>query len=136
MKGIKTIVADNTRFGNYGFQYIKGFKALEVLIVTQAGVVNTSLVGINRFPKLRQLDLAFNSKIDDRGMTQLKGLRNLESLDLNNVSFVTNIGLGYVKDCKQLQTVNLKGTKCTVNGIRLLKKHLPDVIVDFAGNTY
>ncbi len=139
--GLKFIDAGGTQFGAYGFVSIKGWKSLEALHVSEAGVTDSSLVGISACGNLQQLSLAKNDGITDFGMQQLKALRKLQVLDLQNLRRVTDRGLQFFVNCKELETLQLDGTGCTLGGATTLKgilqkkKYAPNLTIHVQGRT-
>ena len=58
-------------------------------------------------------------------MVHLKGLTNLQSLDLRKTK-ITDAGLVHLKGLNKLQWLYLMGTKVTDAGVSDLKKSLPN----------
>ena len=58
-----------------------------------------------------------SSKVSDKGLPQLKGLKNLQVLALSKTQ-VTDAGLDALKDIKSLKSIYLIGTKVTPAGRR------------------
>ena len=61
----------------------------------------------------------------DTGLTHLKGLTQLQSLDLGCTQ-VSDYGLEYLKELAQLQTLSLRDTKVTGEGVKKLQRALPN----------
>ena len=62
----------------------------------------------------------------DEGLTQLAGLKNLESLDLTGTA-VTDAGLAQLTALKQLRELNLEDTPVTDIGVKRLQTALPNL---------
>ena len=61
---------------------------------------------VRAFKNLRNLVLD-NAAISDKGLAELKGLTNLQSLYLNRATKITNAALKEIKQFKNLQDLNL-----------------------------
>ena len=59
--------------------------------------------------------------ITDEGLVQLKGMSNLQQLNLNNATSITDAGMVYLKDLTSLQLLRLSGTAVTDEGLVHLK---------------
>ena len=73
---------------------------------------------------LQTLNLNFCRQITDAGLVHLKGLTNLEQLDLVDTQ-VTDAGLVHLKGLTKLRTLFLDSTQVTDAGIADLQKALP-----------
>jgi hypothetical protein len=73
-------------------------------------VTDTDLRKLTQFPKLTHLDLSL-THIGDQGMQELKGLPGIVDLNLRFSEYVTDEGLGAVKEWKHLKHLNVHGTK-------------------------
>jgi Leucine-rich repeat (LRR) protein len=65
------------------------------------------------------------SRITDAGLVHLKGLANLQALDLAFTK-ITDSGLVHLKGLVNLQTLDLAFTKTTDEGVAELQKALPN----------
>ncbi len=77
------------------------------------------LLGDHFFNTVRSVDLV-GTKATDAGLENLKGLRQLQQLWLNDTK-VTDAGLENLKGLSQLQWLTLDGTKVTGTGLENLK---------------
>lgn len=66
-----------------------------------------------------------NTKVTDKGLAQIKGLTNLEYLNLYGNAGVTDAGLANLEGMKKLKNLYLWQTKVTKAGAEKLKKALP-----------
>jgi Leucine-rich repeat (LRR) protein len=66
-----------------------------------------------------------NTKVTDKGLEQIKGLTNLEYLNLYGNDKVTDAGLVNLEGMKKLKNLYLWQTKVTEAGAAKLKKALP-----------
>ena len=71
--------------------------------------------------KLETLNLNFSIKVTDAGLKHVRGLSNLKELYLSHVQSVTDAGLEYLKDLGNLERLSLTGTKTTDAGLEHLK---------------
>jgi hypothetical protein len=104
------------------------FSELRVLIAYDAGIF-----GADAWPhvgKLKKLTILIvpNSKLDDKGLGELKGLENLEYLDLGFAD-ITDDSISVFESLPRLKGVNVSGTRMTLFGVELLKGKLPNCIV-------
>ena len=71
-------------------------------------------------PNLEELDLVGCYKITDAGLVHLKGLTKLEYLNLSYTN-ITDAGLAHLKGLTKLETLSLSRTKITDAGLVHLK---------------
>ena len=83
--------------------------------ITDAGLEN-----LRGLTQLQSLDLA-GTKVTDAGLAHLKGLTKLQSLDLFRATNVTDAGLAHLKGLTELQSLNLVWTQVTNTGLEHLK---------------
>jgi len=72
-----------------------------------------------------EVNLGGNTQITDAGLANVKGLTQLQSLNLNGTK-ITDAGLEHLKGLANLQTLDLEATRVTNAGIADLKKALPN----------
>ena len=65
------------------------------------------------------------TQLTDAGLAHLKGLTNLQTLDLKGTQ-VSDAGLTHLKLLTNLQTLWLLGTQVSVAGVQELQKALPN----------
>ncbi|MBI1358407.1 MAG: hypothetical protein GC160_29070 [Acidobacteria bacterium] len=73
-------------------------------------VTDTDLRKLTEYPKLATLDLSL-THITDQGMQELKDLPGITDLNLRFAEYVTDEGLAAVKGWKNLERLNVHGTK-------------------------
>ena len=73
-------------------------------------VTDTDLKKLNDYPKLSWLDLSL-TRITDQGLQELKGLPGVTDLNLRFAEYVTDEGLAAIKGWKNLEQLNVHGTK-------------------------
>ena len=71
-------------------------------------ITNENIKGVSAFPKLKKLSLFFCEMIGDDALKQLKSIKTLEAITLNNTA-ITDEGLEHLQDMKQLRTLHLSG---------------------------
>ena len=86
-------------------------------------ITDAGLVHLKGLTELQSLDL-FRTKITDAGLVYLTGLNKLEDLDLS--VWVTDAGLVHLKGMTKLRLLKLYRTKVTDAGVAELKKALPN----------
>jgi Leucine-rich repeat (LRR) protein len=77
--------------------------------------------------ELQRLDLNSTS-ISDVGLEHLKGLHELEWLDLNSTS-ISDAGLEHLEDLHKLEWLDLARTKVTDAGVKKLQQALPKCMI-------
>ena len=90
-------------------------------------VTDAGLAHLKGLPQLQTLDLGLHAQVTDAGLKHLKGLTQLQTLKLDFCPQVTDAGLEHLKGLIQLKRLNLMGTKVTDAGVSELKKALPNV---------
>ena len=66
-----------------------------------------------------------NTEVTDTGLKHLKGLKNLEKLELDNTQ-VTDAGLEHLKGVRDLEKLYLDNTQVTDAGVNELREALPN----------
>ena len=66
-----------------------------------------------------------DTAVDDQGVSQLKKLKNLNTLGLSGTR-VSDRGLKYLNGLKNLSSLFLLGTRVADAGVAILQKALPD----------
>ncbi len=77
-------------------------------------VTDTDLRKLARFPHLTHLDLSL-TRITDQGMQELRNAPGIVDLNLRFAEYVTDEGLGAIKEWKKLKRLNVHGTKISSN---------------------
>ncbi len=136
MSPLRVLIANNTQFGKVGMNSLAGLKSLETLEVADSSLTNTSLGGLRSCPKLKWLILDENRSVTDKGLVELERLKQLEHLEARNLTRMSDLGLSQVKGARNLQFVNVDGTGVTNSGLRGLKKLIPNVQIKWQGKIY
>src|SRR5579862_9200785 len=79
-------------------------------------VTDSDLDAFQVLPHLEKLDLSYTN-ITDLGMERLKPLRGIRQLNLCYAEHVTDEGLAHLKGWKNLEWLNVRGTKITDTGL-------------------
>jgi internalin A len=102
--------------------YIQSIHTLEVLILSDSNISDTSLKYIGTMINLSDLDLS-STRITDDGLKDLAGLKNLSGLKLNHTK-ITDKGLVHLEKITSLEEISLLDTKITAEGGKKLEKAL------------
>lgn len=86
------------------FAYVASFPDIRVLQLRNTDVTDTGLAHVARLRQLRTLTLS--GKVSDGGLTHLKGLGKIESIDLSN-NQITGVGLIELKSLTKLRELFL-----------------------------
>jgi Leucine-rich repeat (LRR) protein len=133
--GLRVLEAHHSQFGREGLQYLKNVETLEELELSQAEVNDRSLLGLRNIRHLKKLRLGFN-QVTDAGLSVLTTTQGIEEIYLRNIQTVSDATLGHVSKNKALRVIDVNGTSCTINGVRQLKKYLPDCQIHFMGTVH
>ena len=101
---------------------------------TGRGITDAGLEHLKGMTNLEVLDLGYCRNITDAGLEHLKNLKNLQVLELNFTN-VTDAGIGHLKGLANLQSLNLFHTTVSDAGLEHLKglKNLQCLILAEAG---
>jgi Leucine-rich repeat (LRR) protein len=112
-------VYDATRIPEKGFVALKDLPNLRKLTLGKSEMNLARATAIGRCKELRVLFLG-GSGLTDAGLTGLKTLTHLESLDISDNPLVTNKGMATVKTLERLQTLHLAKTGVGDEGLMAL----------------
>ncbi len=139
-----------------------GLKTLKYLGISVAPINRKGAAAINSLKSLEHLDLQQVTTMDDAGLVMIvSGLKELRHLNVADCIAVTGLKsfpalkpaedletllasktsiddktLQLLKTHKNLKKIDITGTRCTLAGIQLLKKSLPDCQIQFANQVY
>ena len=82
-------------------------------------VADSDIAELARMPDLTRLDLSL-TRISDHGLRQIKQAPKIAELNLYYAELITDDGLSAVRGWKQLQRLNLRGTKITDKTLEML----------------
>jgi Leucine-rich repeat (LRR) protein len=120
---LRVVSAGATQFGRFGLFHLKGCRTLEELVATRCNVTDAALVHLKSCKGLRKLWLSHNS-LSDLGAKQLGAHRRLVELHLRNTGGISDVGLKFIKNMKQLEKLDLEGTAVSPRGVEALRKLL------------
>ena len=99
------------------------------LDLSRTGITDNALRGVSSMSRLTSLNL-HSTSITDKGLTSLKSLRYLLSLNLYNTK-VTNKSIATLGRMKQLRSLYLWQSQVDAEGIKALRKQLPNTDIHF-----
>jgi hypothetical protein len=79
-------------------------------------VTNAGMKALESFPRLEWLDLRDAAQVGDDGLKHIQGLSRLRSLQLRRTA-VTDAGMIYLKDLRELEVLDLGMTRVTGEGL-------------------
>ena len=82
------------------------------LDLTSSWVTDADMAKVGQMRELRKLDLS-RTKITDFGLERLKPLTSLRELSLYYAEYITEDGIAHLKGWKDLEVLNLRGTRVT-----------------------
>jgi len=80
--------------------------------LSNAWLSDADLELLAKLPQLESINLAY-TKITDEGLERLEPLANVKVLDLYYAESVTDLGIAHLKHWKNLEYLNVRGTKVT-----------------------
>lgn len=86
--------------------------AINRVDLSHAWLTDSDLKKLSKLTSLESIDLAY-TKVTDEGLAQLHSLANVRTLNLYYAEYVTDTGIAHLKYWKQLEDLNLCGTKVT-----------------------
>jgi hypothetical protein len=107
--------------------HLRWLKGLDSLKLSQTELDDVNLVQLRGLRQLQHLELR-STGITNSGMEHLAKLTGLRDLDLSSTE-VGDFGLLYLRRLKNLRLLNLRDTNVTSDGQAELKTHLPNVDV-------
>jgi hypothetical protein len=125
----KRIVAKLREIGHVTVQYDSEdvWGRVVLLYVSHRNHTDASLNHLKGLTNLQTLDLA-NSQITDAGLEHLKVLENLQDLHLGNTQ-VGDAGLEHLKNMTNLKRLGLELTQVTDEGMSQLQQSLPNCTI-------
>jgi len=111
-----------------GIAKLKTLVALQSLDLSETQVSGPGLKTVALLPKLERLRLWKASKIDDRALFPIAGMKRLSLLDLAETA-VTDKGLDQLDGMNQLRQLFVGGTKVTAAGVEKFQQSHPACLV-------
>ena len=137
LQHLKTLRLGSTEVTDTGLSHVKDLSELRQLSLENTRITDQGLKSLAALTSLKWLHLDNNVsdgngkiikrvQITDDGLANLKGLRNLELLDLRGTD-ITDAGLEHLKSLSKLQQLSLNYTNVTEAGVKALKDALPNL---------
>jgi hypothetical protein len=150
---LRMLAIDGSRIDDAGLKRLSRLKQLELLFLFGSEITDAGLAHLKSLPRLKQLVLS-NSKVSGRGLEHFQGLKDLVSLSvayspvddagvenlrgLNQLRYldlegtkISDVGLETIKGFTNLEFLRLRGTCISPVLAKLLRKDLPDTVVDW-----
>lgn len=115
---------------------LKILKKLNNVVSLHLGGTDITDKGLSHLGDLNSLQRIHleNTSITDLGLVHLKGLKNLSYLNLYQTA-ISDKGLKHLEGLKNLKQLFLWQSKATPDGIKLLRKILPNVLIELGWET-
>ena len=128
--GLQRLRLDAEDLTDRHLEVLNAQTGLQELAIDRARITNQGLGQLN-LPALRSLSLGGCTQIDDSGLANLKGLPELQELNLSD-SGVSGKDLTGLASMPKLKRVTLSGEQFQGNDASLaaIKKLLPDVVIE------
>lgn len=162
---LEEINVNRSKLTGEGFMGVSkdgGLKTLKYLGISVAPINRKGAAAINSLKSLEHLDLQEVTTMDDAGLVMIvSGLKELRHLNVADCIAVTGLKsfpalkaaedletliasktsiddktLQLLKTHKNLKKIDITGTRCTLAGIQMLKKTLPDCAIQFNNQIY
>jgi hypothetical protein len=125
---LRFLYLSGTQLTDAGLERLKGLTKLQFLVIGGTQVTDAGLEHLKGLSQLRDLDLS-GTRITGSGLKHLKGLSHLESLDLKGTQ-VTDADLEHLNGLAHLQWLYLDRKTVTDEGVKDLKRELPNCHID------
>jgi hypothetical protein len=110
---------------------LKEFSELRELDLSGAErAASVGLENLNGLKQLQELDLSFNLYLKDSDLEFIEGLDHLRILILSGDYGLTDAGLEHLKGLLQLKELYIRGTNVTDEGVKKLRRALPNCKID------
>jgi len=86
--------------------------AQEEISLARTWATDADLERVAATPSVKRLDLSL-TYVTDRGIERLKGLAQLDDLNLSSAEFITDAAIAFLRGHRQLKRLNLRGTDVT-----------------------
>ena len=122
-------LSETAQVGAGDLRCLVNLKALKVLDVPMPGLDDAGLAEIAHISSLEFL-YSINNAVTAKGITELKSLKLLARLRLNNCKNINDAAVSAFKDLKALKDLEIRGSGITDAGAAELKKVLPQCKVN------
>ena len=116
---LRILHVNNTSFGQNGPQFIAPYiNSLEELNIGQASINDAHLRGINKFSKLKHLNVSFN-QLKDIGLANVRGMKSLEILDIRSTKYPSDQLFTVLLTLPNIKIIIASGTGMTGQAAQL-----------------
>ena len=126
---LRELDLENTQVTDAGLVTLTRLSGLQELDLSNTRVTDAGVAHLATFTDLRKLRLADMPQVTGEGISNLWGLTKLESLSLEGME-LGKLGLGCLKELKNLKTLSLKNTVVSAADIADLQRALPGLEVE------
>ncbi|MGI9457015.1 MAG: hypothetical protein ACR2NU_10660 [Aeoliella sp.] len=153
---LRTLLLGSTKIDDDSLRKLSGLRHVVRLSLFSTGVTNKGVAHLRKFPELTYLNLA-DTKVDDESANDIASFESLtelvlDDLKLTNASVgqlsqlpslkrlslqgttIDDGGLTHIRTMKQLDWINVRGTRVTAGGIDALRIALPNCKVEWDGD--
>ncbi len=129
LKSMKRLGMDTTQLGPLGARAIMTMTQLEGLgLGNIASMRDQDFVPmVKPLKNLKDINLSHCKGLSGQAFIAFAGHEAIESINANNCEGIDDNGLRHLVKCKTLKTLDLSGTRCTLNGVQALRRALPEV---------
>jgi serine/threonine protein kinase/Leucine-rich repeat (LRR) protein len=114
-----------------GLARLYTLKNLQHLVLDRTHVTDAGLVSLKMFPKLYSLYLG-ETGVTDAGLAHLRDLPNLRVLGLYGLKGVSDSAVPTLARLRNLEEVDLRGTRLSIKGLGALKAAAPSVRITWS----
>jgi Leucine-rich repeat (LRR) protein len=127
MTQLQTLYLRSTKITGAGLEQIRGLTQLQTLALSYPAT--DSLDKIEGLTRLKELWLCCNSHVNDAGVTHLRGLTELEQLNMAGTS-ITDASVKVLVRLTCLRKLSIIATYITTSGADELRKALPNCKIE------
>ncbi len=120
----------STRLSDKGIKFLKNLTNMNYLDLFDTKMSDTGLKYIQDFKNLYYLYIGGNL-ITSQGLKVLTGFKSLRYLDISDSILITDEGIPYLRQLKNLVFLRLYTTGISDNGIEELKRALPQCRIEY-----
>lgn len=128
LPGLRKLSLGKSVIGGLSATALGGCKELRYLYLAGSGLSDAELTGLKGLTLLDWLDISDNPQVTDAGMTTVKGLERLQTLNLSKTA-ITDKGLAALKPLDGLRNLSVVGTKVTSDAAEKFADEMPNLRV-------
>lgn len=128
LPGLRKLSLGKSAVGGLSAKALGECKELRYLYLAGSGLTDTELTGLKGLTLLEWLDISDNPQVTDAGVTTVKGLERLQSLNLSKTA-LTDKGLAALKPLDGLRNLSVVGTKVTSDAAEKFADEMPNLRV-------